>query len=79
MSSETSPFNGNGPAWFEEDCDWSIVVVVFNPRFAAEFYKAGIDYAQAFNTLKNWHPDAFERFFGCKLTAADSFKRRQSA
>ena len=63
----------NGGQWYEEDCDWCLVVVAFNAKYPQAFPG---DYKQAFDTLRNWHPDAFARHFGVTLTPEESFKRR---
>ena len=61
-----------GGPWYEEDCDWSMVAVVFREHFVK-------DYDAAIHTLRNWKPEIFERFFGVIVTAADSYKRRNPA
>jgi hypothetical protein len=62
---------------YEEDSGWAVVVVVFEAEFrqwtAKETRrKQTVDevYGQARRTLREWHPDDYERFFGVPLTAA---------
>ena len=59
--------NSNG--WYEEDCDWAKVVVVFNEYFEIEAYN------DACNTLRNWFPDEYEQFFNTVLQEGESRKR----
>lgn len=42
--------------WYEEDCDWSIVAVVFPHLFTAE------DLENARRTLATYHPEQLKRF-----------------
>lgn len=56
--------------WFEEDCDWCIVVVAF-PFLAPE--KGTRELAK--RTMKDWHPDLYESFFDEKLLEGQSYKR----
>jgi len=39
--------------WYEEDCDWAIVVFTFPQYFKSE------EYAQAVDTLRRWHSEAW--------------------
>ena len=48
------PFAGKG--WYEEDCDWCIVVLAFPTLFPPG------DHAVALDTLRHYHPDAYEAF-----------------
>ncbi len=59
-------------AWFEEDCDWSLVVTAFPQFFDAEHRKA------AENTLRNWHPEAWEKHYGKTLAPGESHKRDEA-
>lgn len=59
--------NLNG--WYEEDCEWAKVVVCFPDVFETEHVE------MAKNTLKNWFPDAYEKFYGVKLKEGESFVR----
>ena len=69
MKGET--FGSNGPNWYEEDCDWAMVAVVFPEAFPRE-------YKQAVDILRNWQPRMFERFFGVTLTTDESYVLRQA-
>ena len=64
-------FGGNGPHWYEEDCDWAMVAVVFPEDFPHE-------YKQASDTLRNWQPRIFERLFGVTLTTEESYVLREA-
>lgn len=75
MAGET--FGENGPHWYEEDCDWALVAVVFNAQYPEAF--SGGQYHDAFHTLKNWKPEVFERFFGVKLEVSESYMLRERA
>jgi hypothetical protein len=45
-------------AWYEEDCAWSIVACVFPWAFEETSLESARD------TLANWYPDEYERFYG---------------
>lgn len=57
--------------WYEEDCDWCLVAVAFPLMFKD-------NYAHALNTMRNWHPDKYEKHFGIKLKPEDSYMRRDN-
>jgi hypothetical protein len=59
----------NADGWYEEDEQWAIVAVVFPDAFPS-----GTD-VDAYGTLKNWHPDAYEKFTGRALKPGDSYVR----
>ena len=60
--------------WYEEDCEWAMVYVAM----AADLRVAGRDAdfdghaKQAVSTLRNWFPDAYERFFGETIPEGES-------
>lgn len=66
--------------WYEEDCDWCIPFCVFERELFANgndaSRKAIADQAHK-DTLKNWHPAAYERFYVTVLTGKDSFIRSE--
>lgn len=41
-------------SWYEEDCDWAIVVVYMKDHFEMRLYRRAID------TLKQFHPIALD-------------------
>ncbi len=45
--------------WYEEDCDWCIPAIVFP--------ESGLDRGSAKETLLNWHPDAYAKFYDVPL------------
>lgn len=55
--------------WYEEDCDWSIPGVVFPEAFSEK------DRIGAKDTLRSWHPDAYEKFFGEVVYPGQSYIR----
>jgi hypothetical protein len=57
--------------WYEEDCDAAIVVVCFPERFTPE------QVCEAKASLRAWHPNEYERFYGVTLQPGESFKRDQ--
>jgi hypothetical protein len=57
--------------WYEEDCDWALVAIAFPSYFAKE-------YDQAKDTVRNWHPDRYEKFFGVTLKPEESYMRRRN-
>lgn len=56
--------------WYEEDCDWCLVAVAFPLMFKDE-------YKQALDTMRNWHPDRYEKHFGIELKPEESYLRRR--
>lgn len=60
--------------WYEEDCDWAIVVVV-HPIAFKDDPKALED---ARDSLRNWQPEHYERFFGVELQPGESMKKDEA-
>lgn len=56
--------------WYEEDCDWALVAIAFPELFIK-------DYANAISTMKNWHPDRYEKHFGVELRPDESYVRQR--
>lgn len=68
-------FRGEG-LFYEEDCEWAKVFVVFEAELLAsgdahtvECIKEG----HHTETLRNWFPTCYERFFGVTLRPGESF------
>jgi hypothetical protein len=62
--------------WYEEDCDWAIVATVFPEVFIPhDKDEAPKRLESARTTLRNWHPDSYERFYGVTLQPGESYKR----
>jgi len=57
----------NPSGWYEEDCDWCKVVVVFHQYFSTN------DLLQAYDTLKNTFYEAYEQFTGITLNPGESY------
>lgn len=55
--------------WYEEDCEWSKVAVVFPDAFSPDTVK------EARESFRNWFPDEYEKFYGVKLKKGESWKR----
>lgn len=53
--------------WFEEDCEFAIVVYTFKQYFS------DADYISAIDKLKNWYPYEYMNVTGEILTSSDSF------
>ena len=47
----------NADGWYEEDCEWSKVAIIFPQYFKVT------EQNDAVNTLKNWMPDIYEKHF----------------
>lgn len=60
----------NDSGWYEEDCEWCFVAIVFPEHFLAS-------YALALETCRNWFPDAYEQFFGVTLGPDESYAVKQ--
>lgn len=54
--------------WFERDQDFCIPMIAF-PAIA----KTRERFVYAIDTLRDWHPDLYEAFYGVKLTPANSY------
>lgn len=52
---------------YEEDCDWAIVVTFLPGPFNADMRKG------AKETLMNWNPDVYERYYGEEIPAGKSY------
>jgi len=61
--------------WYEEDCDWAIVATVFPNAFLEHDKDPAKTFETARRTLRNWLPDAYERFYGVELKPGESFIR----
>lgn len=59
--------------WYEEDCDYALVVVAFPDEFPA----GASD--RAAESVANWQPERFEKHFGATLRPEDSHMLRQRA
>jgi hypothetical protein len=50
--------------WYEEDCQWALVALVFPAAFVAKMHKDGTsDYDHALQAAEHWYPAEFKRFF----------------
>jgi hypothetical protein len=66
--------------WYEEDCEVAIPLCVFAEelkREGADWLKQALTNHPPAETLANWYPEYFEKFYGRKPTAAESFKVRE--
>ena len=61
--------------WYEEDCDWAIVATVFPNAFIGHEKDVAKCLQSARDTLRNWPPDAYERFYGVELKPGESSTR----
>lgn len=53
--------------WYEEDVDWAVVATIFPEAFPEK------ERISAKSTLRNWRPDAYERFYAEEIQAGQSF------
>ena len=70
--------------WYEEDCDWALVYVVFGVEIR-RYYEAhpedeNAEYElrnlrSAPESVKNWRPEAYEKFFGEIIPIGESYIR----
>ncbi len=51
--------------WYEEDCDWAIVVLFFPAHFEPKHYVAAVQ------SLQQWHPHQWQRFIGEPIAKAE--------
>jgi hypothetical protein len=66
-------WSNGAKGWYEEDCDWAIVVVVFPERFTPE------DVAAAKDLLAHYLPDQYEKFFNVVLQPGESRAKDERA
>lgn len=59
----------NKGGWYEEDCEWSKVVAVFPDKFGSEEVEI------AKRTFRDWFPEEYEKFYGVRLKAGESYER----
>jgi hypothetical protein len=59
----------NPDGWYEEDCEWCKVVIVFSQYFKPK------EILQAYDTLKNWFYEAYEGFTGLILKPGESLEK----
>lgn len=57
--------------WYEEDCEWARVALAFPDRFSEKQIAAAKD------TLRNQHPDAYEKLYGVTLQPGESHIKDQ--
>jgi hypothetical protein len=55
--------------WYEEDCDYALVVTAFPDRFTEKMRES------AKRTLKDWRPDAYEAEYGVTLVPGESYTK----
>lgn len=73
----------NGPAWWEEDCDWAVVFLSFPNEFQAYYERMGDPHfeanrASALRTVESYHP-AFFAYLAEPLPTASLSKLAASA
>lgn len=79
MNAKIPEYMRYSPGEYEEDCDWCIPAIVFEKEWRE--WSLGVnkdpDHQMqcAYETLKTWHPDAYEKFTGNKLAEGDSLMR----
>ncbi|MFH1031071.1 MAG: hypothetical protein V1767_00670 [Chloroflexota bacterium] len=59
--------NENG--WYEEDCEWCKVAIIFCKAFDGKQNKAAVD------TFRSYFPDAYEKYFHVSLKPGESMIR----
>lgn len=69
LNEQVPEYMRNAGGWYEEDCEWSVVGVVFAYRFMQA------QQAAALETLRHWLPDAYERYTGKAILPGESYKR----
>lgn len=64
--------------WYEEDCEWCLPCVVFEAEILASGDRClsrAIQQGSHKQTMKNWFPDEYERFFGAVIPPGESHKK----
>lgn len=59
--------------WYEEDCAWALVALVFPQAFTPNQIDAARD------TAKSWYPDQYARFTGSAVPVSESYVLRERA
>lgn len=59
--------------WYEEDCEWSLVALVFPEAFSAD------DVEDAHSKAKNYYPEAFTEITGEAVADSESWVLRKRA
>lgn len=70
--------HGGAGVWWEEDCAFSIPLVVFEDEVRAggnEAAVSAIDSSLPRDSMRNWFPDIYERHFGVTLKPGESYIR----
>jgi hypothetical protein len=66
-------------ATYEEDCDWCMPAIVFEKEFRAYYAARSINANHALrdaqSTLRHWHPEAYQTFYGITLKPGESYIR----
>lgn len=64
--------------WYEEDCAWAIVALVFAGVFLVKAIHEGHDPNKdielARDTFRNWNPNEYEMYYGIKLEQGESYR-----
>ncbi len=71
-----SPYRSEGIVtrecfWYEEDCDWALVVLSFPEHFSKNIHDAAI------TTAKTWHPYSYEKVTGTEVPAEESYIKQR--
>jgi len=69
--------------WYEEDCEWALAAAVFFDEFLADAQKhkdltKDEYYNIVMDSVRNWYPEAYEKFLGIELVEGESFKRDEA-
>ena len=56
----------NSDGWYEEDCEWCKVAIIFPELFVDS-------YSRALDTFRNWLPDEYQKYFGITLRSDESY------
>lgn len=59
----------NNSPWYEEDCEYGLVICAFPDCFSKE------EFDSAKQTVKDWNPNKYEAFFGEKIKEGESYLR----
>jgi hypothetical protein len=75
MNADMPDYMRQAGGWYEEDCDWALAVCRY-PQLAQGMGEYAKVTTAARDTMKNWHPHEYARFFGVSVEslAGQSFK-----
>lgn len=70
LNAQIPSYMRNADGWYEEDCEWAKVGVVFASAFSQEHFEI------ATRTMKNWFPNEYRMWSGQEVLPEESYMLR---